>query len=394
MPINQAFRKYFPKNTSELQKVFVPYRVCPIGAHIDHQHGIVTGFALDKGVELCYAQTDDETVEIISLQFDGKAEFTLSSFPEKNNFWGDYACAAVWAMQQAGHRLEKGFCGVISGELSAGGLSSSAAVLICYIKALCKINGITLSSDDLIKTAQNAEKNYVGLNCGTLDQSCEVLCEENRLLVLDTQSGIYVNKTPPQNMPEFEIGVFFSGLTRSLVSSKYNMRTQELLSAFNALKKMSGLETEYSVLREIPPEVFAEHKHALPENERLRCEHFYGEMNRVRQGVKAFENGDIKQFGEYIFASGESSVENFEAGSTELIYLFNILKETPGIHGARFSGAGFKGCCMAIIDPAFKEEIRKNVTQKYCSEFPHLKDKFSIHFCKTANGCAAAESDS
>lgn len=95
----------------------------------------------------------------------------------------------------------------------------------------------------------------------------------------------------------------------------------------------------------------------------------------------------ITGFGKLIFESGRSSIENYETGGEELKAIYEIMLETDGIYGGRFSGAGFKGCCMAVIDPAFKDTISKTVTQKYLKRFPHLADTFLVDYCKTVDRC-------
>ena len=103
-------------------------------------------------------------------------------------------------------------------------------------------------------------------------------------------------------------------------------------------------------------------------------------------GAEAWRAGDLRRYGELVFASGRSSVENYECGSPELIALYQIMTETQGIYGGRFSGAGFKGCCMALADPDRTEEITREVTKKYLKQFPALEGRFSVHFCRSANG--------
>ncbi len=387
MNIYDKFESEFSSPGSCPEKVFVPYRICPLGAHIDHQLGKVTGFALDKGVTFLFLPSNSPEVSIFSLNFDGKVHFDLNNPLERSKSWGDYAKAAAWSLKNSGYNVQNGFYGVICGELSAGGLSSSAAVIISYIKAFCLVNGLNPSRREMILIAQSAENEFIGLNCGTLDQSCEILCKKDSLLLLDTRDGSYRNIPCPKNMPEFEIAIFFSGLTRSLVSSKYNLRTQELREACQALKKYAGIASDSDVMRNIPVEVYRKFGNLLPPEQKKRCEHYYSEFERVEKGILAFENGKLDEFGRCIFESGQSSIENYEAGSPELICLYNIMKDTDGIYGGRFSGAGFKGCCMAIIDPEHKNLIKKNVTERYCRAFPQLADKFSVHFCKTADGC-------
>ncbi|MBQ1277868.1 MAG: hypothetical protein IIY07_04405, partial [Thermoguttaceae bacterium] len=105
-------------------------------------------------------------------------------------------------------------------------------------------------------------------------------------------------------------------------------------------------------------------------------------------GAEAWRRGDIETFGELSFASGRSSIENWQTGSPELVKLYEIMTRTDGVYGGRFSGAGFKGCCMALVDPALSEEIEAKVTREYLAAFPHLEGKYSAYFCETADGAS------
>ena len=189
-----------------------------------------------------------------------------------------------------------------------------------------------------------------------------------------------------KNMKPFEIAIIFSGLERSLAGSKYNMRVDECRSSAYALKAFAGMEYgkyEDTYLYQVPEEVFYKYKDKLPENWRKRAEHFYSEQQRVQAGAEAWRKGDIEEFGRIIFESGRSSIENYETGSDELKKLYEILLDTEGIYGGRFSGAGFKGCAMAIVNPDYKEKIEYEVTKKYLKEFPQLEGKFGVYFAKS-----------
>lgn len=383
-------REHFPQFREGLREAFTPYRVCPIGAHVDHQYGLVTGFALDRGVTLRYHPEDTSVVRLRSANFEGEAVFTADGRAAQKGDWGDYARAAAWALKKAGYTLRRGFTGVIAGTLPIGGLSSSAAVIITYLQVFCRENGIRLTDQALIEIALSAENHYIGLSVGKLDQSCEVLSRKDCLLALDTLDDSYERIPRAPDLPEFEIAIFFSGLERSLVGSMFNARVDELKAAAYALMAFSGMEYGNFAdarLRHVPREVFEAHKGRLPENWRMRATHFYTEFDRVQRGVEAWREGDIAQFGACIFESGHSSIYNYETGSPELKALYDAMRRTDGIYGGRFSGAGFKGCCMALIDPAYKEEIERNVTAAYLGQFPALRGKFSVHFCKTADGC-------
>ena len=372
---------------------FCPYRVCPVGAHIDHQKGNVTGFAIDYGITIAFVPTNNQLYEATSLNFDGRKGGNLFDISEKKNDWADYLRGTAKILRDR-YGIEKGLYCLIDGSLPIGGISSSAAVIIAFLKALCIVNGLHLSKEEVIGLVKEVENKYIGVNSGTLDQSCEILSKKDHLLQLDTSTGNYKLIPRNLNMKPNKIAIVFSGVKRTLVGSAYNTRVDELKSAAYALKAYSGMEYgKYNdtVLRDVPKSVYEEHGHKLPENFRKRAEHYFTEMDRVDRGVEAWKKGDIEEFGRVSFESGESSIHNYEAGSPELITIHEILKETKGVYGGRFSGAGFKGCCLALIDPEYEDQIRKEVTAKYLEKFPEYKDAFAIYYCETADGCEFEE---
>lgn len=369
--------------------IFSPYRVCPLGAHVDHQRGLVTGFAIDKGVDLRFDVVENSRVTLRSETFSGDIEFDIAT-PTlvKQGNWGDYARGAKFALQKR-FQLTRGIDGVITGSLPVGGLSSSAAVLIAYVMAFAKANGITLAPFEVMKIASEAEREYIGLNNGLLDQACIALGKKDHLLMLDCESNEYrlIPKNP--KMPDFELGIFFSGLTRSLVSSDYNLRVAECKTAawiVQAYENIPLKTQDKTFLREVTEPMFRRHRDAMPPRFARRAEHFFSEHRRVREGVSAWEMGDIAWFGSLSKASCESSIHNYECGSPELIAIYEAMLTTDGIYGGRFSGAGFKGACIALVDPAKKENIEKEITEKYLARFPQYKDAFQVCFCKSDDG--------
>lgn len=368
---------------------FCPYRVCPIGAHVDHNLGRVTGFAIDKGVSIAFSAKQNGVIELKSMQFEKRAQWHVMSTPlMKQGDWADYLRGATIALGKK-HVLKVGLCGVINGSLPIGGLSSSAAVTIAFIKALCAVNGISLGKEEIIGTALMAENKYVGVSCGKLDQSCEVLSKKDCLLYLDTMDDSYELIKTPSNMKKFRIAVVFSGVQRSLAGTKFNMRVDEAKSAAYALKAFAGMEYgkfEQTFLRDVPYEVYLKYRERLPKNWGMRAEHWYTEQERVSKGVELYRKGDLEGYGKLCFESGYSSIYNWETGSQELIRLYEIMRDTDGIYGGRFSGAGFKGCCMALIDPGFEESIRVRLEREYLKSFPALRDKYLFTVCDSADG--------
>jgi len=386
MKCEERFNQIYGRDAEA--RAFCPYRICPIGAHSDHNLGKITGLAIDKGIHLAYAPKQNGVVEMSSLQFTKRAQWHITSVPPKQDDWADYLRGATLSLSKQ-HKLNVGLCGVIEGTLPIGGLSSSAAVIISFLTALCKVNDIRLTQQEIIDIAYDAELNYVGVSVGKLDQSCEVLSKQNHLLYLDTLDGHYELIPQPANMKPYKIAIFFSGLEHSLAGSKFNMRVDELRAGVYALQAFAGLE--YGKFKEanaryVPREIYEQYKDRLPVPWARRCEHWYTEFERVEKGAEAWRRGDIETYGRLSFQSGWSSIHNWESGAPEQIRLYDIMTQTEGIYGGRFSGAGFKGCCMALIDPAYEESISRQVTEKYLASFPQMQGKYAVFICTSAPG--------
>ena len=387
MRCEEVFRQIYNKDPDGV--AFCPYRISPLGAHIDHQFGKINGLALDKGIHIAYSVKHNGVVELKSLNFPKRAQFHVAGIPEvKVGDWADHMRGAARMLGEK-YPLRMGISAVIEGTLPVGGLSSSAAVIIAFLSALAKVNNITLGDWETIMMAKAAENRYVGVNCGKLDQSCEVLCRKDHLLYMDCRDDSYELIPVHPGMKPFRIAVLFSGLERSLASSAYNLRQDECKAAAYNLLAYAGMEYGKFIdtrLRDVPAEVFEQYAERLPENFRKRAAHYFSEIARAEAGAEMWRKGDLDGYGQLVFASGKSSIENYECGCPELITLYQIMTETDGIYGGRFSGAGFKGCCMALIDPEKAEEIERTVTDRYLEAYPGLTGKYSFHLCDSADG--------
>ena len=387
MLCQEKFAETYKREAEAL--AFCPYRVCPIGAHSDANLGKITGLAIDKGIHIAYSPKLNGIIELSSLQFGKRAQWHVRDVPRyKCDDWADYLRGATLKLGEK-YPLTYGMSGVIEGSLPIGGLSSSAAVVLVYLKALCHVNLINPEPAELIQMSVATENEYVGVNSGKLDQSCEMYAKKDHLLYLDTLDDTFELIPTSPGMKPYKIAIFFSGVERTLAGSKFKMRVDEARSAAYALMAYAGIEYgkfKEANLRAVPHEVYVQYRDRLPDTWRKRAEHWYSEFDRVQRGAEAWRRGDIEAYGKLSFESGHSSIYNWETGSPELKTLYEIMCHTDGIYGGRFSGAGFKGCCMALIDPAFEGVIRQKVTEEYLRTFPGLREKFSIHICESADG--------
>lgn len=367
--------------------VFAPYRICPLGAHIDHQLGPVTAMAIDRGVLLAYAPSEGPGVRLSSLEFGGEVRFELDrpGAPHPGN-WGNYARGAVQVLSRKDHALSRGLVGVMTGPWSEGGLSSSAAVGVACLLALEDVNALRVAAEENILLDQAIEHDYLGLKNGILDQSGILLSRRDHLTVVDCATNQHKLVPAVQPAGTWSIVVAFSGVKQVLTGTDYNRRVAECAAAARILLDAAGHPEANALLGCVRESEYVEHKHRLPPPLDRRAAHFFSEVERVRQGVKAWAKGDLPAFGLLMTESGESSIRNYECGSPPLVDLYELLVGCPGVYGARFSGAGFRGCCVALANEAGAREIAKVITPAYARRQPALAAQASVEICHSDDG--------
>ena len=363
--------------------VEAPLRICPLGAHVDHQGGVVTGMTVDRQVVLAVAPTTDSIVRISSLDFAGDVVLDLrESKPARAGDWGDYVRAALSVLSSK-YPLMVGFRAVVAGDLPGAGLSSSAAVLVAYFFALSRVNGIELSRAEISAFVQEAENSYIGVASGRLDQSIILFAEPSCLTRVDCSDLSIEQISRPPGSPDYRVLVAFSGVRRTLAGSGFNARVDECREAARILLERVGASPcGVPVLSDVAPEIFAEYGARLPRALRRRAAHYFSEERRVLKGVEAWSKGDLHRFGALMNSSGASSIHNYECGTAELVTLYELLRDARGVFGTRFSGGGFGGCCVALIDPAAGEKITEDVARRYEAVHPEAAAAASFHICQ------------
>ena len=367
---------------SEAFLVEAPLRICPLGAHVDHQGSVVTGMTVDRQVLMAAVPVTDGVVRVASLDFPGKVVVELEDqVPTRAGDWGDYVRAAVAVLSEE-HRLRSAFRGVIGGDLPGAGLSSSAAVLIAYLLALTRVNEIDIGREEISALAQRAENKYVGVASGRLDQSIILFAKHGHLTRVDC-SDLSIEQVPlPTGSRDFRVLVVFSGVGRALVGSGFNTRVGECHEAARLMLELGGeAPREHPVLSDVQPEIFEQFATDLPQAQRRRAAHYFGEQRRVLNGVEAWRQGDLDRFGAMVTASGASSIHNYESGTAELVTLYEALRDAPGVYGTRFSGGGFGGSCIALIEPEAGSSVIEAVKRRYEVAHPDAATKASFHIC-------------
>ncbi|KAK8501235.1 hypothetical protein V6N12_008256 [Hibiscus sabdariffa] len=410
------------KGTEDVRVVVSPYRICPLGAHVDHQGGIVSAMTINKGILLGFVPSGDTQVTLQSGQFKGEVRFRVnqtlkprhtiskgeeikvdnsSQSPDEFD-WGKYARGALYALQSRGNNLAQGIIGYICGSegLDSSGLSSSAAVGIAYLLALESANSLTVSPTENIEYDRVIENEYLGLRNGIMDQSAILLSSRGCLTYMNCKTKEHKLIDPPKFVEDHEaepqkgykILLAFSGLRQALTSNPgYNSRVAESQEAAKVLLRASGNDEAEPFLCNVKLEAYEAYKFKLEPNLAKRAEHYFSENMRVAKGLEAWASGELRDFGELMTASGLSSIKNYECGCEPLIQLYEVLLRAPGVFGARFSGAGFRGCCVALVDAACASEAANFVKEEYSRLQPVLASQLShgsaVMICE-AGDCA------
>ena len=361
-----------------VRHVIAPYRICPLGAHIDHQGGHVLGRTINTGTVLSYAPQDEPQVALLSTEFDRSARFTIGEAVEKAH-WARYAQAAALALQQQ-QPLSKGLVGVASGTLIGAGLSSSASVGLAYLSALAEVNDITLTADELVELDRQLENDHLGLQNGILDQSSIVYGHEQSFTYIHILERQIAAVPDPDDAAKVCWLVVYSGLPRVLTNTDYNHRVEECRQAAQTL------QADAVILSDVSPALFRKGQRGMPESLSRRASHYFDEVKRVTQGTLAWEVGDFESFGALMNASCASSIHQYECGHEIIVSLQQIVSRTDGVYGSRFSGGGYGGCVIALADATQADTAATTIAANYRQQFPELADQAVVYLARSADG--------
>lgn len=341
-----------------------PGRVNLIGEHTDYNDGFVMPMAIEKEITMLGQLRPDKKIKFYSLDYDQLVEYELDNLEyDKENIWANYLMGVVDEIQKLGKNLQ-GFNLMFTGNVPQGsGLSSSAALEVVTAMTICDLHKIKMDGVEMALLAQRAENNFVGVQCGIMDQYISRLGKKDHALLIDCRSNDY--QLVPFKDADYQIVICNSKVERGLVDSEYNQRRNECNQAVDFFAKKEN--AKITALRDIDLETVEKYKEELPENVYKRAHHVVSENARVLTSQKALEAGDLKKFGDLMYASHKSLSEDYEVSCKELDILVNIAAE-EGIEGARMTGAGFGGCTVNLVKKSkvdqFVEIIKKQYKQK------------------------------
>ncbi len=357
--------------------VRAPGRVNLIGEHTDYNDGFVLPMAIDRAIWIVLRAREDDRVRVASLDYETTAEFDLDAL-EKGQGWAEYLKGVAWALQEAGHKLH-GWEGVMTGNVPrAAGLSSSAALEMAAARAFAAVSDFAWDPAEMAKLGQRAENQWVGVNCGIMDQMISAAGEADHALLIDCRS-LATERAPLP--PEAVVVVLDTATRRGLVDSAYNERRSQC----EAAARFFGVPA----LRDVNLEEFRARADELDAITRRRARHVITENARTLRAVAAMRAGDADEVGRLMHASHVSLRDDFEVSSDALNAMVVSALEAPGCYGARMTGAGFGGCAVALVQAEAAEAFVAQAAAGYRARYRARTDiEPNIYICRATDGAA------
>ena len=353
-----------------------PGRVNLIGEHTDYNDGFVLPCAIDYQTVIACARRDDRQVRVIAMDYDNQQDnFSLDApiEPVKEPMWANYVRGVVKHLQQRDAGLG-GVDMVISGNVPQGaGLSSSASLEVAVGTVFRELWQLDLDGAAIAVNGQEAENQFVGCNCGIMDQLISALGKENHSLLIDCRSL----ETRAVSMPtNAAVVIINSNVKRGLVDSEYNARREqcEVAARFFGVKALRDVDPAlfFSIQDELDPVVARRARHVITENDRTLA------------AADALASGDLKRMGELMAESHASMRDDFEITVPQIDKLVEIVKEVIGDKGGvRMTGGGFGGCIVALVPEDMVEKVRHAVEQQYHA---HSGLKETFYVCTASQG--------
>ncbi|MBA2408959.1 MAG: galactokinase [Gammaproteobacteria bacterium] len=356
--LRDAFRAHYG---GEPRLFRAPGRVNLIGEHTDYNDGFVLPMAIDREVVVAAAARDDRRVRAFSLDLDAAVEFDLDRpGPKRRGSWLDYLEGVAQALEATGVRLTGAELAITSDVPVGAGLSSSAALEVAAGMALTSVSRANVGKLDLALAGQRAEHDYVGINCGIMDQFTSALARAGHALLIDCRSLEW--RDIPLSTSHARVVICDSHVKHELAISAYNTRRAECESGVKLLNKILP---DIRALRDVSTADFRRHEAQLPDRVRRRCRHVITENERTLAAANALSVNDFDVMGRLMCASHASMRDDYEISCEELDTLVEIAMTVNGVYGARMTGGGFGGCTVNVVARDALDRFREVVVSGY-----------------------------
>ena len=361
-------------NFDEQVYVESPGRINLIGEHTDYNEGFVMPTAIDKKIYLKFRKNQTEDLCCIySSTYNSGFEFHLNAQLTKTGGWEDYLLGVIQELQVLG-RLLKGFDCIIESQLPVGaGISSSAALECGFASGLNQLFDLNLSAMEIVKLSQRAENNFVGSNCGIMDQFASVMSKKDHISLLDCRNLEF--QYISADFKNCKLLLLNTNVSHNLAESEYNNRRRDCEQAVEIIKKD---HPEVNSLRDIDLDTLENYKEVLEPKIFQRCIYVFKENERVLKASEALNSGDLKTFGELMYSSHEGLQHNYEVSCPELDFLVDFSRNKKYVYGSRMMGGGFGGCTINLIEAEKIEEYITEAETAYHNKFGISLDAITV----------------
>ncbi|GAB4319559.1 galactokinase [Pseudothermotoga elfii] len=349
-----------------MTKFRAPGRVNIIGEHTDYNDGFVLPFAIDKYIEVDVSSSN----EFVFVSHTMNETVGLKKY-EKLGKWTDYIMGVIWAIEKSGCEVKPARIEVSSTLPLGAGLSSSAALETAVAYGLNSIMNLNLSKKQIVDVCVRAEREFVGVQCGIMDQFTAVFGKKDHAIFLDTFNLNY--EYVPLNLGEYEFALIDSNTKHELSSSEYNKRREECERIMEVLHKNSFREITYEDLNHLEPALRKRARHVLDENK------------RVNMAVRALKKSEMFLLGNLLYESHVSLRDLYEVSCEEIDFIVGFLRGRLGILGARIVGGGFGGSVLVFGRKGCIEEVYYELRDRYYKMFGitpeliHIKSDCGVH---------------
>ena len=382
--LRDAFVKLYGGNAADVAVFSSPARINIIGEHIDYNGGKVFPAAINRYLYVAIRKRADSKIIYNDARFPGKFEFSVEDdFKfKKENDYANYLNGILSQLKEKGCKFECGFEILMASNVPAGGGISSSSALECgFAYAVSETFGFNLDRVEIAKLGQMSEHNFMGVNCGIMDQFIIATGKKNFAEKLDCATLEY--EYAPLDLGDYRFVVMNTNKVRKLSDSKYNERRSQCENALEILKK-SGVNI--NALCELTPAKWEEVKTFVSDSLlQKRAKHCVYENQRVLDAVAALNAGDLKKLGLLLNESHKSLKEDYEVTGIELDTLAAAAQSQEGCLGARMTGAGFGGCAIALVHKDKVDSFIANVQKTYTDTIGYNAGFFA---CESGDGVA------
>lgn len=380
-----ALAAKFKKRFGAAPQIYrAPGRVNLIGDHTDYNQGFVLPAAIEFSCYAAISRSSNHQMTLFSENLEDTLSISINEQPiARSGQWSDYAAGVFLQIQNAGYPLGGANLYICSEVPIGAGLSSSAAFEVSTACALLGIFGHKAEPSQIAKLCQKAENEFVGAQCGIMDQFVACNGLRDHALLLDCRS-LKFQAVP---IPNYLRIVICNTMVEHKLAAEHNEYNRRRAECEEAVRLLAQAMPQVRTLRDLSLADLDQHRGLLTGKLYKRCRHVVSENGRVEQMADALQRNDMKQSRELMAESHRSLRDDYEVSCAELDLLVSVAEQQKGVHGARMTGAGFGGCTVNLVEGIYVEEFRRRVAEQYLAQTGRHSE---IYVCKAAAGAGRA----